>query len=60
MTDSLCPMCEGRGWVEEWAMACPSVRHRSEAELSWWAASEVESVHTGRGWRFVPVGADGS
>jgi len=32
-----CPMCRGTGWVPEWNRSCPSDRHRSVLELTWWA-----------------------
>ncbi|HET6771669.1 MAG TPA: hypothetical protein VFH36_00065 [Acidimicrobiales bacterium] len=32
-----CPMCGGTGWVPEWNRSCPSDRHRSVLELTWWA-----------------------
>jgi hypothetical protein len=32
-----CGFCGGTGWVPEWNRSCPSDRHRSELELTWWA-----------------------
>ena len=32
-----CGFCGGTEWVPEWNRSCPSDRHRSELELTWWA-----------------------
>ena len=46
-----CGFCAGTGWVPEWKRSCPSDRHRSELELTWWAFEDGPDELDAARWR---------